>query len=78
MLRAFQTTFLVAIDDDDEDLDLPITKQDVIDYLNDALIVDVNMEEYGNPVGFQSAEVKIASLVELSGDEVKKLYGRQV
>jgi hypothetical protein len=80
-LRAFRTTFLIAIDEADavanwqrEEDAKPVTLDELKEYLNDALIVDVNTDEYGDPLGFQSAEIYIEKLKELTSAEVKKLY----
>lgn len=87
-LRAFRGNFLVAIDDseaddyddvfdeveDDEDEPSPATLDAVKEYLKDAAAVDMDMEEYGNPVGFQSLELQFESLEELPPDEVRRLY----
>jgi len=75
-LRAFRTTFLVAIEETElEDRDTPVTLDELKKYLNDALIVSFNDEEHGNPVGLSSMEVFIEQLTEISPQERKALYG---
>ncbi len=74
MLRVFSTTCLVAIDADELDEPKNINLEDVKSHLNDALIVDWNCEDYGNPIGLQSVEVHIDQLQELSQEQVQKLY----
>lgn len=75
-LRAFRTTFICAIDRDeiDDDEVAEPTLDEVKSYLEDALVVDFDTENNGNPVGLQSVEVHIEQLTELPPDEVKKLY----
>ena len=81
-LRAFKTTFLIAIDQDessewdDEDDQSPMSLDEFKEWLNDALRVDVDTDGCGNP-GFQSCDVDIDGLKELSPDQVKKLYGKE-
>jgi len=77
-LRAFRGTFLVAIDNDELDEPkkrLPSLKA-VKKWLNEAMILDVDLEGAGNSLGFQSCELVTDSLEELSPDEVNKLYRR--
>lgn len=90
MLRVFQTTCLVAIDTDELDdvVDIgsgrfnatdpvnlhQVNLEDVKNHLKDALIVDWNCEEYGNPIGLQSIEVDIEELQELTPEQVEQLY----
>ena len=50
------------------------TIEDVRSYLQDALILDYDQDEYGNPVGVLSVEVDIDSLEELDPSEVEALY----
>lgn len=83
-IRVFKTTFLFCIDTDgahddegNEIEDCAPTLEEVKEYLDDALLLDVDTDGCGNPVGFQSAEVAIGDLTELSPDEVKKLYGSE-
>lgn len=82
-LRAFKTTILVAIDDEEaiqeeyrEDTQGPVTLEELKDYLNGALRIDVDTENFGNQVGWQSAEVVVTELEELSDDERKARYGK--
>lgn len=80
-LRAFTATFRCAIDvaDEEDDDGEPMaepTLEEIKAYLNDALVLDYDSEEYGNPVGMQSIEVNIDTLKELPKAEVKKLYGK--
>jgi hypothetical protein len=89
MLRAFRTTFLFAIDEaeaveelvESEGLAIenppPTTLEEVKKYLDDALRLDVDTEGCGNPLGFQSAEVLIEELVELSPSAVHDLYEKE-
>ena len=82
-LRAFQTTFLIAIDDEearDEEQRTnpePVTIEELKQYLAKALIVDVNTDEHGDEIGFQSVEVQIEELTELGPHEVRELYGKK-
>jgi hypothetical protein len=66
-LRVFRGTFLVTIDDEqtDRDSDQPVSLEELKDYLADALQPVLDTEEYGNPVGFASAELDFDSLREL-------------
>jgi hypothetical protein len=75
-LRVFTGTFLVAIDpsEADEDGEAPFSLDDLTAYLKDALVLDVDTEECGNPVGFQSAELLFDTLEQLPADEVRRLY----
>jgi hypothetical protein len=75
-LRAFRSTFLVAIDDEelDRDNDQPVSLEELKDYLANALHPVLDDEAYGNPVGFASAELDFDSLVELPAEEVQRLY----
>lgn len=80
MLRAFRTTFLVAIDDqeadekDDNCVPVPVTLEEFKQWIDKALRIDVDTEEHGNEIGFQSAEVDIENFVELEQTDVVKLY----
>lgn len=82
-LRAFKTTFLVAIDDESIEIDDraeelgPVSLEELKEYLNSALRVDWDNESEGDPCGVQSMEVLIEGLTELSPDEVAKLYTRK-
>lgn len=76
-LRAFKGTFLVAIDQSEADEgEQHVALGDLSGYLKQALVLDVDTEEHGNPVGFQSAELLIDTLEELPTDEVERLYGK--
>lgn len=76
-LRAFKGTILVAIDPSEAHEDeQSVTLDDVSGYLKEALVLDVDTEECGNPVGIQSAEFLCDTLEELSQDTVRLLYGR--
>ena len=78
-LRAFKGTFLVAIDQSEADEgegETPLKLDDLTSYLKDALVLDVDTEEHGNPVGFQSAELLFDTLEELSAETVRLLYGQ--
>ncbi len=75
-LRAFKGTFLVVIDPSEADEDeQPLTLDVVSGYLKETLVLDIDTEEHGNPVGFQSAELLFDTLEELSPDTVWLLYG---
>lgn len=72
-IRAFRTTFLCAIDE--EELDGTPSLEEVKEYLADVLRLQLD-DEYGTkPVGLSSVEVNIEGLEELSSEDVKKLYG---
>lgn len=58
MSRTFVATFTVVVEDDEASL------EDVKDYLNEALIVDLDTEEAGNPVQAASATVHVDGLIE--------------
>lgn len=79
-LRAFKTTFLVAIDEDEalaneqRDSENPVTIEELRTYLSDALRLSFNDEDFGNEVGVQSLQVLIENLEELPAAEVKRLY----
>ena len=76
-LRAFKGTIIVAIDPREADEDKrPITLEDVTGFLKRALVIDIDTEEHGNPVGFQSAELHFDTLEVLPQDTVRLLYGR--
>lgn len=87
-LRAFVGAFLVAVDasertdDDEEDGDgadgvlEPTTLSEVVDYLADALRVDLDTEEQGNPIGVSSVELILETLTELPAEQVDQLYRR--
>ena len=63
-------------DDGDDGDPAPVTLDAVKDYLKDALNLDIDTEEYGNPVGFQSAELLWDTMTELPPDEVARLYNK--
>lgn len=81
-LRAFQTTLLIALDDveareeEQRTSPEPVTIEELQQYLAKALIVDVNIENHRNEVGFQSVEVQIETLIELDPHQVSELYDR--
>lgn len=82
-LRAFKAAFLVAIDDQEavqeefRDTEQgPVTLDELKAYLKDALRVDVEIENFRNDVGWQSAEVLIDELTELPPEEVQTRYGK--
>ena len=82
-LRAFQTTFLIAIDSEEahqEELRSapgPVTIEELKQFLAKALVIDVNTAEHGNEIGFRSVEVHIEKLAELSPSQVRELYHKQ-
>ncbi|MCI0562506.1 MAG: hypothetical protein MN733_28810 [Nitrososphaera sp.] len=57
--RTFEAKFIVTVGDD------KVTTAQVKEFLDEALIMDVDMEENGNPIGLQSAEVITAELKEV-------------
>jgi hypothetical protein len=80
-LRAFRGSFLVAFDEADavanEDRaegDPPATREEILAYLKAALVLDIRLEDAGNPIGFQSAQLLFDSLRELPEDDLTKLY----
>lgn len=79
-MRAFRTTFLCAIDEneavdnDQRETGVPVTLEEVKRYLSDALRLSFDDEQCGNPIGLQSLEVHIEQLEELPQNEVEKLY----
>lgn len=84
VMRAFRTTFLVAIDEEtvsDEDRAagfMSVDLDEVADYLADGgLQLSWNDEDCGNPCGVVSMEIDLDGLVELPAAEVKKLYGEK-
>lgn len=81
-LRAFKTTFLVAIDEeeageDHEEHAGPVTLEELKAYLGGALRLDWDVEDNGNACGVQSVEVDIEGLTELSPAEIQSLYGNK-
>lgn len=81
--HAFKITMLVYVDtaerdEEDENGDpLPEpTLDEIREYLEEALTLDVDTEEYQNPVGFQSAEIDFDSMAEMTAAERKRLYGK--
>lgn len=80
--QAFKCTFLVLVDsseafaNDERVDDTPVTVEEVKEYLRDALQVDVDMEENGNPIGVLSVEVMHHELEPLSPEEFKQRYDR--
>ncbi|HMP57728.1 MAG TPA: hypothetical protein PKD86_00120 [Gemmatales bacterium] len=76
-LHAFKGTIIVAIDPSEADVgEQPVTLDDVSDFFKAALVLNIDNEEHGNPVGFQSAEFLCDTLEELPQDTVRLLYGR--
>ena len=82
-LRAFKTTVLVAIDEAEatsegqrEESAGEVTLDELKQYLRKALLLDMNLESCGNPVGFGSAEVLIDELTELSEAERLQRYSK--
>ena len=83
-LRAFKTTFLVAIDESEakdseqrDEAEGPVTVEELKDYLRDALVLSWDDESNGNPCGVQSMEVQIEELAELPPAEVHQLYNKE-
>lgn len=79
-IRAFVVPVVVLIDDqeaiDDERRDEakgPVTLEELKNYLSDAMIVDWNVEEYGNEVGLESLNVHFEEIRELSPEETAKV-----
>jgi hypothetical protein len=69
--RVFVVPIIVLVDDDERDdpETAPATFDDVREYLADAIMLDIDTEEYGNPVGFQSAATDTGQMTELSPEE---------
>ena len=61
--KMFKATFYVTVDENE--IGEVVTTEAVKDFLNDALIVDVNTEDYDNTVGFVSAQVNVDGLEEI-------------
>ncbi len=78
MLRAFRTTFIVAIDEReiDEIRMGRVQLREVQQYLRDALILSFNDEEHRNRIGLTSLEVNIEGLEEVEPGEVEQLYNQ--
>lgn len=83
--QAYKLTLLVLVDGDqavaNENRDQgegPPSQQEVMDFLLDALELDVNLEENNDYVGFLSAEVIYDDMRPLTGDEMITLYGPDI
>lgn len=81
-MRVFKSVCFIVIDDQEAILDGvrdgnlgEATLEEVQNYLKDALVIDVDTENVGNEIGFQSAEIIWSDLVELSDKERIQLYG---
>lgn len=78
-LRVFKGTFFVAINEqellEDGDRDVPIEMAELIDWLAEAISVDVNLEECGD-IGFQALELHYDTLTEMSKEEKGVYYGK--
>lgn len=59
-MKTFVATFVVTIEDDNTSV------SDVVEFLNEALVVDLDIENAGNSVQAVSAEVLVNGLVEIS------------
>jgi len=72
-MRTFTGTFLVSTDPDDADVDERHFALDgLIDFLKDAVALDVDMEGTGNPLGVQGVELLLETLEELPADDVRQ------
>ncbi|HMP02762.1 MAG TPA: hypothetical protein PKC45_09715 [Gemmatales bacterium] len=70
--RAFTGTFLVSLDPHEADEDAPdFTLDDLIDFLKGAVVLDVDTEDQGNPLGVQGVELLLDTLEERSADDVR-------
>lgn len=83
-LRGFKATFFVLIDedqlefddDDDEKKIIEIQTGEIQQFLEEAVKLDVDMEECGNPVGWDSIELHYDTLTEMTPKEMVDYYGR--
>jgi len=74
MLRGFKITMFVSVDTEDIDEDfLPVTLEKVRNYLDQSFEININTEEYGNPIGFQMAFCDMKTIVEMTPEEVAKV-----
>ena len=62
--KMFKAIVYVTVDENEAGY-APVTLEEVKEFLDDALIVDVNTEDFDNPIGFTSAEVNLDSLEEI-------------
>lgn len=62
--KMFKAIVYVTVDENEAGY-APVTLEEVKEFLDDALIVDVNTEDFDNPIGFMSAEVNLDSLEEI-------------
>ncbi len=69
MARIF-TVPLYVIVGDAEDSAEPATPESVKNYLSDALVLDVDTEEYGNPIACSATYADIEGLTELPPEQV--------
>lgn len=72
--RVFSVPLLVTIETD-EDLP-PVELDDVRAYLEAAMLVDVDTEDCGNPIGFSAAALVLKRLTELTPEEIARLRRR--
>lgn len=75
MLRAYKVTMYVAIDPEDEFIEGPVTDEMVKGFLDASLLLDVDLEDNENTVGFRSAEIIIDTLTPMTEAEVAEVYG---
>lgn len=64
-MRTFTATFRLEIDENEGDAKTSATIEQLKYWLSDAIAIDVDTEEYGNPYGLQSAELHLETLAEL-------------
>lgn len=71
-LRTFTGAFCVSIDPDEADEDRPqATLDELIDFLKEAAVLDVDTEDNGNTLGVQGVELLLNTLEELPTDDVR-------
>lgn len=73
MARVFMVPTYVIVDEESDSAELPVTSETAKDFLNDALVIDIDTEEYGNPIGCTSTFFDTEGLIELSPEETTKL-----
>lgn len=78
MLRAYKVIMYVAIDpeEDSEEVEAPVTDATVKRFLQDALMLDCNLEDNANSVGFRSAEIIYDTLTLMTEAEAAEAYGK--
>lgn len=69
-IRFFKGEFVVSINENEGD-DPPLELNKIKDFLKESVLIDIDFEEFGDPVGLESLEMNFDSLVEFSPKEVE-------